>query len=126
MNLEEQLPKYTCVIRIAELPKLPNRLLGQHWRTRHNEKDRWLIQIGCHVLGRKPKRPLGRAHLRLTRHSSKAPDPDGLAGSWKYVIDALVNTGVLAGDTSAHVTLECLWEQAPLRKGGITVEVIEL
>lgn len=122
---EELSPKYECVIRVDELPKLPNRLLGRHWRARHQEKDRWLIHIGCHVLGRKPPKPLEKAHLKLTRHSAQAPDPDGLAGSWKYVIDALVNTGVLADDSSEHVTLELLWEKVAPRKGRITVEVYE-
>lgn len=125
MNLDDAPEPYTCLIRVDELPKLPNRLLGMHWRVRHNEKDRWLIHIGCHVLGRKPAKPLERAHLKLTRHSAQSPDPDAMVGGWKYVIDALVNVGVLAGDTPEHVTLECMWEKAAPRKGRITVEVTE-
>lgn len=75
----------------------------------------------------RPAEPLERAHLILTRHSSSEPDFDGLAVSFKPVIDGLVEAGVLANDKSGNIGQpEYRWFKAPMKMGFITVEVREL
>lgn len=113
---------------VNELPKLPNQSLYRHWRSVQREKDRWRMLVGCQVFDRKPERPLERAALKLERHSSVECDPDAIAASFKYVIDALVGNGVLVGDSSSHVKLDPppAWHKAPPKRGFITVEVTEL
>jgi Holliday junction resolvase RusA-like endonuclease len=81
---------------IYALPKMPNTLLKRHWRTVSNESKKWhsLVRSKLHWI----HEPLPKAKLTLTRYSVKEPDFDGLVGSFKYCIDALVKCGVLIDD----------------------------
>ncbi len=46
-----------------------------------------------------PPEPLKKARIRLVRHFYKTLDYDGLVGSMKPVVDALVTSGVLIDDS---------------------------
>jgi Holliday junction resolvase RusA-like endonuclease len=124
-------------LTIQALPKLPNRLLGAHWRTRSNEAKRWkrlvgdaLIQAGLtsvamHWLAEQ-KLPLKKARITFTRMSPRQCDADGLCGSFKHVLDALVHHGVIENDTPQHVTCTYLWQKVPKAKQGIQIEMEEM
>lgn len=51
--------------------------------------------IGYHV----PVAPLKKARIRLVRHFYRTLDFDGLVGSLKPVVDAIVDAGVLKDDS---------------------------
>ncbi len=48
--------------------------------------------------GKLPSKPLERVNLALCRHSHRTLDYDGLVGSMKPVVDALVSAGVIVDD----------------------------
>lgn len=79
------------------------------------------------VLHGQPAAPLEKAKLTLERHSSVEPDFDGLVSSFKFIIDGLVDCGVLIGDkTSVIGRPDYQWVKASPKKGKIVVIVEEL
>lgn len=109
---------------INGLPAMPNSLLGAHWTVRSKNKKAWLEQIHVATLGRRPKQPLEKAALTLTRFSSMEPDEDGLCGSFKPVIDSLVDLGILINDKKANTgTPDYRWVKCSPGKGKINVLV---
>lgn len=105
---------------------MPNQLLYKHWRTVKKEKDMWMRTVWVKVLESRsrPQQPFDRAKLRLERHSSVQPDFDGLAGSFKYVVDGLIKAGVLANDTMDVIgTPEYKWVKCKPKEGKIKVSV---
>lgn len=120
-------PKYILKFEIEVLPKTPNALLGSHWTVRSKHAKKWdrLVWAKCwHV---KPAKPLSRAKITLIRFSSVAPDYDGLVGSFKPVIDALVKNGVLIDDNQAVIGVPLYkFHSIGPKKGKIQIEVEEV
>ena len=115
---------YCLEIEVRELPKLPNQLLGQKWFIRSRHASRWKALIGTQVMGLIPEQPLAKAKLTLTRISSREPDYDGLVGSFKAVIDALVDCRVLSGDTMKIIGKPTYdWIKGSPKQGMIRVKV---
>lgn len=118
---------YQLTFEVQDLPDMPNRLLGASWRVRVGHAKKWERVVWKHTWAIKPRQPLTRASLTLTRYSSQRPDHDGLVGSFKAVIDGLVKNGVLLDDDHAVIGVpKYLWEPASPRKGKIKIEVKEL
>lgn len=115
---------YRLEFELEGLPKTTNAFArGSYW-TYKREKDKWLAAIRCMTVLQKPKTPLKRAKLTLTRKSSKRPDNDGLVSSFKYVVDALVHCGIIEDDTPDIIGFpDYRWSQAPMKKGAIHVIV---
>ena len=115
---------YKLEFEINELPKLPNQLLGQRWFIRSRHATRWKALVAQQVIRRAPEIPLTKASLTLTRISSREPDYDGLVGSFKAVIDALVDYRVLAGDTMKIIGKPTYdWVRGKPKQGKIIVKV---
>src|SRR5690606_14842084 len=87
--------KYELEFEIEGLPKTPNTLLGRSWFVRSAHAKKWMNLVALHTNRQRPDYPLEKAELTLTRFSSIEPDTDGLVGSFKAVLDALVKLGVL-------------------------------
>lgn len=85
-------------LEIQDLPKMPNSLIRKHWAIITKEKNKWHGLIKLFLGHQVPKSPLKKAKLTLTRYSMRAPDYDGLVGSFKYVVDGLVKAGVIVDD----------------------------
>lgn len=85
-------------ITIQDLPKMPNSLIRKHWAVITKEKNKWHTYVKLSLGINRPKVPLKKAKLTLTRYSMRAPDYDGLVGSFKYVVDGLVKAGVIVDD----------------------------
>lgn len=118
---------YTLEINIPHLPKLPNTLLGAHWRVRSGHARKWKQMVALFTGFNKPTKPLSRAALTLTRNSSRRPDFDGLAGSFKPIIDGLVVCGVLVDDTHEVIgTPNYQWKKSAPKKGCVEILVEEL
>lgn len=90
---------YTLDLTIEKLPTSLNKSLraNRFKRMRENHSFDALIKFEC--LDKMPKQPLLKAHLTITRHSYRSLDFDGLVGSLKPVVDALVSCGVLKDDS---------------------------
>ena len=117
---------YRLQFDIPGLPDTPNRKQNASWKSTHFRAKKWKDWVGVRCLGRKPVKPLPRARLVLTRHSSVEPDPDNLAASFKPVIDGLRYAGVIENDRSANVQIQLTWRLAPASMGKISVEVEEV
>jgi hypothetical protein len=111
---------------IPDLPKMTNRTAGKQWFSRHKERVKWqrLVDAQC-VMLKITNLKLGSAVLTLTRHSSKAPDSDGLVSGFKPVIDSLVKCGVLVDDNYKIIGMPNFkWEYRTKKLGGmITVRI---
>lgn len=119
---------YTLHITLPGLPLTQNtQLKRRHWGHNKRDKDRWIEDVGWAVLAKgKPGKPLERARVVMTRHSSSAIDSDGLAASFKGARDGLVRAGVLRDDGPECATFEYRWQRAPRGKGFVTIEVEEV
>lgn len=126
MQLENQ--KYRTKFLMGGLPETTNSLRrAGHWAVLHKHAQTWKKNVSMCVFSNKPKKPLEKAQLILTRKSSVAPDPDGLVSSFKHIIDGLVACGVLADDKYSNIGMPTyLWEKAPKGEGSVEVEVIEV
>jgi Holliday junction resolvase RusA-like endonuclease len=119
---------YRLVFEIAGLPKSPNRLLGAHWTARSSHAKKWkrAVQLAVALNGGLPLAPLVKARVHCVRLSSGTMDRDGLCGSFKSVMDALVDCGVLVDDSPDHVDVTYAQEKCAPKKGKISVTVEEV
>jgi Holliday junction resolvase RusA-like endonuclease len=75
----------------------------------------------------KPDQPLERAHVSCTRFSgSQRPDETNLRSSFKPLIDALVNVGIMVDDDTKHMSEEYDWQPSPGGEGRVVIEVTEV
>lgn len=117
---------YILELDIKVLPRLPNQLLGSHWRTRAGHANKWQTIIFKETAHCRPNEPLKRAKLTCVRKSTRRPDFDGLVGSFKAVIDSLVKAGVLLDDTHEVIGVPHYdHEKVGANRGGIFVRVEE-
>ncbi len=118
---------YSHTFTLDGLPSMSNQNLRGHWRVKHANALKWKLRVALAMHGFKPAQPLDRATVTIIRHSSVAPDFDGLVSAGKHLIDGLVECGVLSGDSMAHIGQPAyLWCKAAPRKGHVVVKVEEL
>ena len=118
---------YRLEFEIAGLPKILSNGSHSHWRVVHSLKKKWKDLVRLHIGNRAPSKPLEKAKLTLTRHSSKEADFDGLVISFKPVIDSLTECGVILDDKSSVIGQPSYrWEKAKMKQGKISVVVEEV
>jgi hypothetical protein len=118
---------YRVAFFIAGLPKRFNQSPGASWRARYGVAKKWqaFVATALVINGGAPKKPLRKARITFVRHSSVAPDYDGLVQSFKPVMDALKKCKVIEDDSMEHVGAPVYgWRKAPRGAGRIWVEVI--
>ena len=111
-----------------EIPGLTpmNTADGPNRWTRRRARKKWETWVwGLVSSARKtPAAPLERAHVTITRHSSREPDYDALVQGGKFLLDGLVKAGVLLDDRPAVIGQpEYHWVQAPPKSGRMVVTV---
>jgi hypothetical protein len=115
INIEcrvQQVEPYILYIKVPLLPKLYNSLERQSFWARRKERDEWHNLMRLVVGNNKPRAPLMEAHISAIRHSCRAPDPDALAMSFKFPIDALQELGVINNDNIQTIGYpEYRWKQ---------------
>jgi Holliday junction resolvase RusA-like endonuclease len=107
------------------LPKTTNALNSLHWAKRYKEAMRWknLVMTQC-LLKKIQGAVLTKCQLELKRFSSKEPDFDGMVGSWKHVIDALVQCQAIIDDKPSVIGSPIfLWEKVKPKEGRIGVKI---
>lgn len=118
---------YYLEFEIKELPKPINAQNSMHWAQKGKYVRHWHTLVNASVCPRKPKAPLNRAKLTLTRFSSSEPDFDGLVSSFKPVIDGLITSGVLENDKFSNIgRSEYVWINTQRGQGKIKVIVEEI
>lgn len=117
---------YRLYLELPGLTKMPNQLLGAHWRVRSSHARKWKHLVHLLTVGKRPKEPLKHAEIALTRFSSVEPDSDGLRGGFKVILDSLVHAGIIQNDKRENIGEPvCRWERAAPKQGKIQVVVIE-
>lgn len=107
---------------IPDLPKMPNSLLRKHWSVIMKERKKWHGLVGLCCIKYQGE-TLQRAKLKLTRYSTRQPDFDGLAGSFKFVQDSLVKSKVIIDDKPSVIDVTYAWEKCKLDQQRIRVEI---
>jgi len=90
---------YKLDVTLHSLPDSLNKGLRTH-RLKYNQKNkRWDLLIFGMVRHKLPPKPITKARITIVRHFWRTLDYDGLVGSMKPIVDALVDAGVLSDDT---------------------------
>lgn len=92
---------YLLELSIPWAPTSLNKTLRSHFRKRQKSNLEWDSYIWAETRGKLPEKPLEFASICLVRHSHRTLDYDGLVGSMKPVVDALVSAKVLKDDSWA-------------------------
>ena len=90
---------YKLFLQLPNLPKSLNKKLRSNRFALMRENRSFDMLIACECSAKKPKTPLLKANITLIRYSHRTLDYDGLVGSMKPVVDALVTCGVLSDDS---------------------------
>jgi len=107
------------------LPKSLNKKLRSHFHKNNSENKKWDYLVNKILIQKQmPKEPLLRAKISVVRHSHRMLDYDGLVGSLKPVIDALVSCEVLSDDSwSVTGPWDCTQRFRP-KKDGPKLEIM--
>ena len=119
---------YTLEIELTgKLPKMnTSHTRGRHWSVGHREAKYWMDRVWVEVQGLKPDRPLKRARGTFTRHSSREPDYENLAYSFKEIVDALVKLDILEDDAPKNLERVYQWKKGKAGAGRVTIQLEEL
>lgn len=89
---------YKLDITLHSLPDSLNKGLRGHRMKYFAKNKKWDFLIFGMVRSKLPPKPLAKARITIVRHFWRSLDYDGLVGSMKPVVDALVDAGVLIDD----------------------------
>lgn len=117
--------KSIATLTINYLPKTINAIGRKHWSFKQIEakKCKGLVMVQC-VVNRIVDLNLSKASLTFTRHSSREPDFDNLAGSFKHILDGLVEARVIQDDRPSIIGSPVFkWEKCAEKLGHITIMI---
>lgn len=119
-----------CLLAEIELPGVPkttNQLNSMHWAERHRYTKNWKLAVMLKCASHKINGlGLTKVQLQLTRVSSREPDFDGMVGSWKCIIDALVEAKVFIDDRPSVIGSPVfLWEKTSRKDGHIKIRIFQ-
>lgn len=91
---------FKLFLQLDILPVSLNKKLRSHRYRNHRENKSWDLIIECACQDQKrPRTPLDKARVSIVRHSHRMLDYDGLVGSMKPVVDALVSAKIIKDDS---------------------------
>lgn len=90
---------YELNIKLHSLPDSLNKGLRGNRFKYFSKNKKWDFLILGLVRNKLPPKPLDKAKIRIVRHFWRTLDYDGLVGSMKPIVDALVSAGVLKDDS---------------------------
>ena len=92
-------------ITIPEIPPSLNKILRMHHHERHAENQKWQALVAYFDNRKKRGEPLKRAQVTITYYfpDARRRDSDNYAG--KFLLDGLVNAGIIEDDSFNHVSL---------------------
>lgn len=111
------------VLEIPKISKSINRTNGSHWSIARRERDEWARWIAVSL--DKPAVATGKRTLLIERWScSDGLDRDNLYGSYKQLIDAIRDTGIIVDDSDKWLDLRIVNQRAATRAENRTVIVV--
>lgn len=119
---------YKLDITLHSLPDSLNKGLRGHRMKYFAKNKKWDLLIFGMVRGKLPETPLKKAHITIVRHFWRTLDYDGLVGSMKPIVDAMVSAGVIADDNWNVLGAWEVDQQFRTKKEGplLTIQVKEL
>lgn len=119
---------YILNLKIIGLPKSTMNA-NSSWRIRWAQAKKWKDLVAQNIdWSLKPKEPLKKAKVTLTRHAhGRRPDSDNLRSGFKHVLDGLVEAGVLIDDSFEIIGEPIInWVPEKPKHGHITILVEEV
>lgn len=114
---------YRLYIKIeGDLPKGTNKLLGAHFRQKHNNAVKWKRLVAMAVESLKPEKQLAKFHISATRHNYRHLDFDSCVASLKPVVDGLKGL-IIKDDTWAMTGPWRVTQEFRSKKDGPMLEV---
>lgn len=118
---------------VFELPLTPmrNGLDRMHFRAKRRLHDSIAEAFRLQLLKVGGAVPFGKAKIEIVRMSSVEPDPDGLVGSVKPILDAMqvaskrhpYGAGLIENDSPGCITLSVRWQRSAPKAGKVIVLV---
>ncbi len=109
-----------------ELPGLPKSQTNNygHWHSRSRSKKEWEERVHFATVGMRPREPLTKAKVTLTRCSAAPPDADNLCASFKPILDGLTKAGIIEDDNMSVIGFpDYKWEKAKPKRGKVRIRV---
>lgn len=75
------------------------------------------------TIGKRPKEPLKKSEVIITRCSSREPDLDNLYASLKAPLDALVKSGIIIDDKPSVCSLQAKWQKTTIKESRLIFEI---
>lgn len=97
-----------------------------NWKKKMRLANEWYAQVHWTLKEHKaiPPEPFTHAVVHYTRYApGRAPDQTNLPGSFKWVEDGLVKSGVLLDDSPDHVQNFYHWERSKQKDKRIRIQV---
>lgn len=114
---------YQLDLVLHSLPKSLNKALRANRWKNHSANKLWDFEILTLVQGKRPPKPLSKAKIRIVRHFYRTLDYDGLVGSLKPVVDALVSAGIIESDSWNVLGVWDVCQQFRQKKAGPLLEI---
>lgn len=130
VTLQEKASKpFSLTFELTIMPITLNEVISSRWKDRHSNFKAVKQLIHLLTLKTKPKKPIQKARVRLTRYSSGTLDRDNMYFTFKPIIDGLVNAGIIIDDGFDQVK-ELYPEQVKIKRKEmpkciVTVEEIQ-
>ena len=115
---------YRLDITLHSLPDSLNKGLRGHRMKYFAKNKKWDFLIFGMVRGKLPPSPLKRARISIVRHFWRTLDYDGLVGSMKPVVDALVDCGILSDDSWEVTGTWTVSQKFRSKKDGPLLEIL--
>lgn len=90
---------YHLELELAVQSTDSNKILGRHWRSKHEVFERVKSEIFLKTRGKTPAQPLENFQISVSRQSSRTLDYDNLIASLKPYIDGLKLSGIIKDDS---------------------------
>jgi hypothetical protein len=101
-----------------------NVMLHDHRGQTYADKQRWRDAVAPVLGGYEPAK--NRRRVEIFRSSRRDLDPDNLAGSMKYLVDAIKDAGALVDDSAKWIELVPTQGWSPREGKGMLVRITDL
>ena len=107
-------------------PPTNNQILRMDWRKRHRTLKPWKEQTILLVRSERPRQPLAHASVVLTLAYLRKPfrDLDGAYACLKFLVDSLVQGGIIEDDSPEYIALEV--RQVLGHRKQVLIDVVEV
>lgn len=120
-NVSETPTKIT--LTVPRVPLSPNKLLGRHWRRKHQEKQTWMLEIRAAWGGPIKKNETQRMRVTVVISNSRVYDKDNRYGACKIIFDAMKELGIIVDDREEWLDQNVFMLPCARGQGRTTIEL---